>query len=170
MLKMMGSILLLCGCFGVSLLQVKNMDKRVGTIRSLLYALEIMEQELSFRNPFLEEMLSAAVSSAVEPTRSFLLVCIERLKQKTDTSFSEIWNNAAREKLISLKIQDIDPVCKLGGLLGRYDREGQRMAIQQTRGILQNILSDAVNERKHRGKVYKVLGTTIGAFLVILLL
>ena len=98
MLKLLGSLLLLCGSTGVGLLHVKNMDKRVGTIRSLLCALEVMERELTFRIPLLEEMLSAAANSAEEPTRSFLGVCSERLKQEVDTPFVEIWNKTAKEK------------------------------------------------------------------------
>ena len=170
MLKLMGALFLLCGCAVIGLLQVKNMDKRVGTIRSLLCALEVMGRELSFRIPLLEEMLSVAANSVQEPTRSFLMVCRNHLKRNTDAPFSRIWNNAAKEKLVSLKKQDLDPVYSLGEILGRYDYEDQRQAIRQTCVILENVLSDAMLERKSRGRVYKILSTTIGAFLVILLL
>lgn len=170
MLKLAGALLLLCGCFGVGLLQVKNMNKRVRTIRSLLCALEVMERELSFRVPLLEEMLLTAENSAEEPIRSFLSVCRENLEHKMDLPFAIIWNDAARTKLYFLKKQDLEPIFELGGVLGRYDCQKQSQAIRQTCVILENVLLDAASEQKDRGRMYKVLGTSIGALLVILLL
>ena len=169
MLKIVGALMLLCGCAGVGFMQVKNMDKRIKTIRALLLGLEVMERELSFRMPLLEEMLSAAAGASEEPARSFLSVCKRELTQNSDRPFAEIWNRAAREQLTALKTSDFDPIFVLGGVLGRYDSEGQRQAIFQTCSALKQILSSAVAERGSRGKVYRVLGTTVGAFLVILL-
>lgn len=170
MLKFAGALLLLCGCVGVGMQQVRKMDRRVTVIRSLLRALETLERELSFRIPLMEEMLSAAANAAEEPTCSFLLLCKDQLKENTGTTFANIWNNAAKEKFFFLKKQELDPVCALGEILGRYDCEGQKQAIRQTCAALEDILVNAESERKNRGRVCKVLSTVIGAFLVILLL
>lgn len=170
MLKWMGSMLLLCGCVGAGLVRVRNMEKRVNTIRNLLCAFEIMGRELSFRVPLLEEMLLAAEKSVVDPTRSFLAACRERLERSEDTPFSEIWDNAANEKLFHIKNRDLSAVYLLGGILGKYDCEGQKVAIEQVCAELRRVLSEAMIERKNMGRVYGVLGTTIGAFLVILFL
>ena len=170
MLKAAGSLMLLCGCVGIGFLKVRNMDKRIETIRSLLYALETMERELSFRIPLLEEMLSAAANSSDEPIRSFLSTCQKELRNNTDQPFAEIWIQAAQEWLTLLKKSDLGPVFVLGGVLGRYDCEGQRRAILHAHSALEQLCSRAVAERSGRGKVYKVLGTAAGVFLIILLL
>lgn len=170
MLKAVGSVMLLCGCVGIGFLQVRNMDKRIETIRSLLYALETMERELSFRIPLLEEMLSAAANSSDEPIRSFLSSCQKELRNNTEKPFAEIWIQAAQDWLTSLKKSDLDPVFVLGSVLGRYDSEEQKQAILHAHSTLEQLHSSAVAERNGRGKVYKVLGAAAGAFLMILLL
>ena len=57
-----------------------------------------------------------------------------------------------------------------GGVLGRYDGEGQREALALTRVQLSQCLERAAEDRSRLGRVYGALGLTAGAFLVILLL
>ena len=170
MLKVVGSLLLLCGCIGAGALPVRIMDKRIGTIQSLLCALEIMERELSFRMPLLEEILSAAACSTLGPTQRFLSACRKELENNLEKPFAEIWSRAAREQLVALKKSDLDLINTLGGVLGRYDSDGQRQAIGQIRCHFERLLLNAETERRSQGKVYRVLGTAVGSFLVILLL
>ena len=170
MLKVVGSLLLLCGCIGAGALPVRIMDKRIGTIRSLLCSLEIMERELSFHMPLLEEILSTAAHSTSGPMQRFLSACRKGLVNNLEKPFAEIWSRAAREQLTAMKKSDLDLIETLGGVLGRYDCESQRQAIGQVRGHLERLLLDAETERRRQGKVYRVLGTAVGSFLVILLL
>ena len=170
MMKIVGSLMLLCGCTGIGLQQVKKMDKRVRTIQSMLCALDVMERELSFRVPLLEEMLLAAARSTEGTTREFFSFCRNELNKNRDKSFAEIWSRATGEQLVFLKKSDLDLILALGDILGRYDCEGQQLAIGRVRSALEQVLSTALAERNSRGKVYRVLGTTVGALLVILLL
>ena len=170
MLKILGVFMLLCGGAGIGTLQVQQMNKRIKTLRSLICALEIMERELSFRMPLLEEMIFTAGRSSEEPTKSFLLMCGNELKNNPDNLFYEIWDRAAQEHLTSLEKGDFEPVSVLGSVLGRYDDDAQRKAIMQAHGTLTKELTIAQEERCSRGKVCKALGTTVGAFLAILLL
>ena len=170
MLKVVGSLLLLCGCIGAGALPVRIMDKRISAIRSLICAFEIMERELSFRMPLLEEILSAAVRSTQGAAQRFLSACRNELRDNLEKPFSEIWSRAAQEQLAALKNSDLDLIYALGGVLGRYDCESQRQAIGQTRCYLERLLLDVETERRRHGKVYRVLGTAAGSFLVILLL
>ena len=170
MMKIVGSLMLLCGCTGIGLQQVKKMDKRVRTIQSMICGLEVMERELSFRVPLLEEILLAAVRSTEGVTRDFFSFCREELSKNQDKPFVEIWNSAVREQLIYLKESDLDAILALGDILGRYDCEGQQLAIGRAHSALEQVLSSALAERSSRGKVYRVLSTTVGALLVILLL
>ena len=58
----------------------------------------------------------------------------------------------------------------LGGILGRYDGEGQAQALSLARAQLEQCLEAATAERARMGKVYGALGLAAGAFLVIVLL
>ncbi len=170
MLKVVGSVMLLLGCVGAGFLRVRNMDKRIEMIRSLLYALETMERELSFRVPLLEDMLSTVANSSNEMIRNFFSACKKEMNENTEKLFVEIWVQAAKKWLIYLKNRDLDTIFVLGRVLGRYDCDEQRRAILQTHNLLEQSLRDAEEERSGQGKVYKVLGAAAGALLIILLL
>lgn len=170
MLKLLGSVMLLCGCIGIGWLRVNQMDKRIKTLQTLICGLEVMERELSFRMPLLEEILCVAARSTEGQTGRFLSVCVDELNKDLSKPFYEIWNRAIHEHLTALKKSDLDPVIALGSILGRYDEEEQRKAIVQACGGLKLLHSNAVAERGGQSKMYKVLGTTAGALLVILLL
>lgn len=170
MLKIWGSLMLLCGCTGIGLLQVKYMDKRIRTLQSMVCALEVMERELSFRIPLLEEMLAEVVRMTDGPTQKFFSLCRNELNKGINKPFCEIWSQTAHEHLSALRKSDLDSILMLGGVLGRYDREGQLQAIVRTQKALEQDCSNAVVERSNRGKVYRVVSTTAGVFLLILLL
>jgi len=125
---------------------------------------------LSFRIPLLGEILSTAGRSTEGAVRKFFSACGDELNKNLDNPFRDLWNRAAHKHLTALKKSDLEPVLALGSVLGRYDGEGQRKAIGQTHNALTQALSNAAVERSSQGKVYTVLGTTAGAFLLILLL
>ena len=170
MLKVFGALMLVCGCTGIGVLQVNQMDRRIKTLRALEAALAVIEREMAFRIPLLEELLSSAAQSAEGQTKSFLSLCVIELNKNLDRPFYEIWKQAAHKHLADLRKNDLDPILALGSILGKYAGEEQRKAIEQTRAVLSQVLSDALLERNSQSKVYRALGVTAGAFLVILLL
>ncbi len=170
MLKAVGSMLLLSGCLWMGMLKVKQMDKRIKMLQSMLCALEIMEREMSFCMPLLEDMLILAARSTEGAIRDFLSLCSCELKNDSGVPFSEIWDRAAREHLTALKENDLEHVLMLGSILGRYDSDGQQHALHKAHIALQQTFLNAVSDRKSQGKLYKTLSATLGVFLVILFL
>lgn len=170
MLKGLGAVLLLFGCAGLGLIQIKRMDNRIKVLKGLLFSLEIMEREMTYRLPVLEEMLDEAAAEAAEPVAGFLTECSRELKSGLQRPFRELWCETAQEQLSVLKKNELDSLVTLGSVLGRYDGEEQRKTIDRVYTSLEHALLSAAEERKNQGKVYGVLGTTAGAFLVILLL
>lgn len=170
MLRALGAFLLLGGCIGIGQAQVQAMNRRVNALGSILSALEIIEYELMFRLPPMEELFEAAALRSSEPVSGFLRMCGEELKQGFGRPLAEIWCLAAQEKLTDLKKNEMECLLALGTVLGRYDGEGQRKSIENARVVLAQSLSSAVDERHSQGKIYSVLGAAAGAFLVILLL
>ena len=170
MLKAVGSLLLLFGCLSIGMVNVKQMDKRIKTLQSLLCAMEVMEREMSFSVPLLEDIMIISSQSTESAVRSFLSMCSYELKKGSDDPFCAIWNRAAREHLTALKENDLEHVLALGNVLGRYDSEGQRQAILRTHAVIKQMLSNAQADRNSRSKVYKTVSATAGVFLVILLL
>ena len=53
-------------------------------------------------------------------------------------------------------------------MLGQYDGESQRQALEHTREQLEEQLAQACEQRRRLGRVYGALGVTAGAVLMIL--
>lgn len=170
MLRGVGVLLVLGGCFYFGRAQVRAINRRVNALSSILRALEIIEQELVFHLSTMEELFEFAALRSSEPASGFLRMCGKELKKDYGKPLSEIWRVAALGKLTDLKKNEMDCLLALGNVLGRYDGEGQRKSIENTRVILAQAMSTAVRERQSQGKMYSVLGAAAGAFLVILLL
>ena len=170
MLKMLGAVLLFWRCFGLGLIQIRRMDSRINVLKMLVFSLEAMEREITFRLPAMEVMLREAAAGTREPVAGFLIGCSTELEKGLQKPFQEMWSNMALQKLSVLKKSDFDSLLALGGVLGRYDAEGQRDAIGHACASLEHSLLTATEERRNQGKVYGTLSATAGAFLVILLL
>ena len=170
MLRGVGILLVLGGCFYFGRAQVRAINRRVNALSSILRALEIIEQELVFHLSTMEELFEFAALRSSEPASGFLRMCGKELKKDYGKPLSEIWHTAAQKKLTDLKKSEMDCLLALGNVLGRYDGEWQCKSIENARIILAQSLSTAVQERKSQGKMYSVLGAAAGAFLVILLL
>ena len=59
---------------------------------------------------------------------------------------------------------------QLGPVLGRYDGDSQRQALERVLAELSRRRERAEEDRRRLGRVYGVLGVTAGLFLAILLI
>ena len=64
--------------------------------------------------------------------------------------------------------EDMAVLRQVGGVLGRYDGENQRQALEEAVSRLDERRRAAADRRNRMGRVYGTLGLTAGAFLVIL--
>ena len=69
-----------------------------------------------------------------------------------------------------LEQEDMDLLEQLGSVLGRYDRDSQRQALEIAGARLESQRAAAAAQKVRLGRVYGVLGLTAGLFLVILLI
>lgn len=170
MLKAVGALMLLCGCAGVGFSAVKQLDRRVDTLRSVIAAMELLEKELSFHMLPMRDLLLATSNGTTRPASDFLGECVNALDLYEDRLFSEIWSLSAEKTLVNLNSTDRDALDSLGKILGRFDVDGQRNAIRLTNEQLKQNLTNAVEERGSKGKVYRTVSVAAGTFIVILLL
>jgi len=162
--------MLLCGCVAIGLSAVKQLDRRVCTLRSMIGAVEFLEKELAFRMLPMRELLLVTGDSATQPASDFLKECVRQIDVCETRLFSEIWSLSADEMLDNLKAVDREIIDSLGTVLGRFDVEGQRNALQLAAEQLKRNLANAVEERGTKGAVYRTVGMATGIFMAILLL
>lgn len=170
MLKLVGVILLLAGSVGVGLSVVRRLESRVIALRALTDALEVMERELDFRIPTMEELILETARRSKAPASRFLNACARGMGEEQGRPLFTLWKEKAMDELPELAPCDLDALFVLGGILGRYDAEGQQNAIATARARLLNCLSEALEERRRKGRIYAALSITAGMFVVILLI
>lgn len=170
MLKLLGLLLTAAGAAGVGFSAAAGLSRRVRTLRDLLGALELMEREIAFQLTPMDELFARLAQRTPEPAGAFFARCRRGLSSLGERSLSQIWRQALTEVSLGLDAQTLDTLAGLGDLLGRYDGEGQKEALEQARLQLCQDLRRAEEDQAQRGHMYRMLGLTAGAFLVIVLL
>lgn len=169
-MKLIGAVLLAGGAAFLGFSAAAQLERRVKSLRGMLNALETLERELTFRLTPMPELLAELAKHAQPPVNAFFARCREGLDTLGEHTLSELWNEALDTVPMDLGPEDLQALRELGGILGRYDGEGQREALALARTQLGQCLTTAAEERTRLGRVYGALGLTAGALLVILLL
>lgn len=170
MLRLLGAVLLTGGAGALGFCAAARLNRRVRTLRLLTEALERMERELSFRLTSIPELFVLLADHSAPPVGTFFARCRDSLRRLGEERLEDLWRNALAESDLELDAEERQILETLGGILGRYDGEGQTQALALARTQLERCLEAAVAERSRMGKVYGALGLAAGAFLVIVLL
>lgn len=143
--------------------------RRTLLLRELAASLERMERELTFRLTPLPELLSRLGREVSEPLSDFYLSCA-RHAEEPETAFWCSWKKEAEKLSPDLDQPAVESLCRLGQGLGRYDGEGESRLLKVTAAELREHLSRAEAESARLGKLYRTLGLTVGAFLILVLI
>ncbi len=170
MLRLIGAALILVGGGGVGMGAARELGRRSETLSSFLAALDQMEAELSFRLTPMPELLGRLSAESKGPVSAFFSRCREGLSSLGDTPFSQVWNQALQEEKLALLPEDRIPLEQLGAVLGQYDVEGQRNAMEGIRHRLGTCLETARETQGKIGRVYRALGISAGVLCVLLFL
>lgn len=169
MLRIIGAVLLIGGAASLGFSAAASLGRRVRTLRALLGALELMERELSFRLTPMPDLLDELSRRTAQPLRAFFSRCRAGLDRLGQTDFGQLWRESLEQTPLGLGDEELSLLAGLGGILGRYDGEGQRAALERCRGQLSETLRRAEADRIQQGRMYGVLGLSAGAFLAIML-
>lgn len=167
-MKLLGSILVVIACAYVGFSRAAGILAEEKQLQQLVFALEFMEQELSFRMPPLQELCLAACDSCTGPVQNVLRSLGQALSLQAQP-------DAALCMAEALETQHLAGSAKrnmnlLGVSLGRFDLQGQLSGLAAVKELTQrDILS--LQEGKHeRIRSCRTLALCAGAALVILLI
>ena len=169
MIRIIGAALLMAGCGGLGLSAVKRLDSRVRDLRELSAGLEILQRELGWRLAPLPEALEAAAGGTHERAAGFFAYCAQGSKQLAGTPFRTLWSRGLERSPLRLSREDRALLEQLGPVLGRYDGDSQRQAVENVLTGLLRQQTQAEDDRRRLGRVYGVLGLTAGLFLTLML-
>ena len=170
MIRLLGAALLTVGCGGLGLSAVNRLDGRVRDLRELSAGLEILRRELGWRLAPLPEALDAAAVGTHGNAARFFAFCAQGSKQLAGISFRTLWSKGLEQCPLRLNREDRVLLEQLGPILGRYDGDSQRQAVENVLDGLSRRQAQAEDDRRRLGRVYGVLGLTAGLFLTLMLI
>ena len=170
MIRFLGAALLILGCGGLGLSAVNRLDCRVQDLRELSAGMEILQRELGWRLAPLPEALETAAGGTHGRAAQFFIFCAQESKQPAGVPFRTLWSRGLERCPLRVSREDRALLEQLGPVLGRYDGDSQRRAVENVLAGLSRRQAQAEDDRRRLGRVYGVLGLTAGLFLVLVLI
>ncbi len=170
MIRIVGAVLLAGGSSALGFGAVGHLEGRVRDLRELVAGLEVMQRELSWRMAPLPELLERAAQGTSGHAAQFFHLCAQGADHLNGRPFRQVWLQG--EEASGLRLEETDRLLleQLGGVLGRYDADSQRQALELAAGRLEEQRVQAQRQRQRLGRVYGTLGVAAGALLMILLI
>lgn len=170
MMRLMGAVLVIAGCGALGLAGVASLDGRVRDLGELAAGLDALQRELGWRLAPLPQALEMAARAAHGPAAQFFSRCARESGQSDGQNFQQVWRDSLNGTPLRLAVGDKVLMERLGPVLGRYDGDSQRVALEDAAAGLRSLQGEASDDRRRLGRVYGMLGVTAGLFLAILLI
>ena len=170
MTRLLGAVLVVAGCGALGLGGVARLDGRVKDLGELAAGLDALQRELGWRLAPLPDALETAAKALHGPAADFFIRCAQGAGQADGRSFQQVWRDGLSTAPLRLTAEDRGFLERLGPVLGRYDGDSQRLALEDAAAGLRQLQGAAADDRRRLGRVYGVLGMTAGLFLAILLI
>ncbi len=169
MIHLLGACLCAAGAVWLGLRGAARLRERAWNLRTLEAALALLEQELELDAPPLPRLLDLAAVHCRGAALQLVLGCREALNHLEERDFPTAWTKLV-EDLPEVSREGKRCLDPLGAVLGRCDWEEQRRRIGAVRVRLGELARQAEEDGRRQGRLYRILGVSGGAFLVILLL
>lgn len=170
MIRLVGAALVTAGCGALGLAGTARLDGRVRDLGELAAGLDALQRELGWRLAPLPDGLETAAESVRGPAEQFFTGCARGAGLPDGRAFQEVWREELDAAPLRLRPEDRVLVERLGPVLGRYDGDSQRRALEDAAAGLRALQETASDDRRRLGRVYGVLGVSAGLLLAIFLL
>ena len=170
MTRLLGAVLVVAGCGALGLGGVARLDGRVKDLGELAAGLDALQRELGWRLAPLPDALETAAKALRGPAADFFTRCAREAGRAEGRPFQEVWRDGLSAAPLRLAAEDRSCLERLGPVLGRYDGDSQRLALEDAAAGLRQLQGAAADDLRRLGRVYGVLGMTAGLFLAILLI
>lgn len=167
MLKITGCILILLAGAAAGYVQSRKLSMRVSFLEQCVRLVSALETEIRYNAGSIGELIKKHIQDS--PYHSFLKNCLQNLQR--GSPFEKAWSGCveAIPREYGLLEEDRAALDEFGKGLGVSDTDGQVNHCKLYLGVLRDRLKDAKTEKEKKGKLYFMLGTSLGAGIVLLL-
>ena len=131
-----------------------------------------LQGELRFHRAELSEAFEAVAERIEEPFRAFLRQVGELLEQKEAGGFEAVWRDNSQKLLQKegFSTEDERLFEMLAGSLGYLDLTMQTESLNLVALQVEEAIKTAKEQQEIKGKLYKTMGISAGAFLILLMI
>ncbi|GIP37616.1 stage III sporulation protein AB [Paenibacillus sp. J31TS4] len=171
MLKLIGAALLLFAGTMAGFAQSLALARRPRQIRELIQALQRLETEIAYGMTPLAEALASAGRPLSEPVARIFRGAADRLLGPGQLTAEACWQQAVEESWAGTALREAERevLRQLAYSLGVSDREDQRQHLKLAVAQLQAEETEAAEQNRRFGSMWKSLGVLAGALLVVLM-
>lgn len=165
--KLIGGILVICGCGGVGFSIAAASRREEAALRQLIGALDLMECELQYHLTPLPELCRQAGRESKGVVQK-ILTC---LAQELECQIAPDVSSCMHAALLCCpeapnRVRQAFEI--MGTSLGRFDMDGEVRGLETVRGFCRRELEGLSQNRDSRLRSYETLGLCAGAALAIL--
>lgn len=166
-IKWIGAMIVLGVCGGLGFAQAAAYRRQEASLRQLVYALDYMQCELSYRQTPLPDLCRQTGGQVPGELGAVLVSLARELEDQISPQVSACMA-AALGANPGLPQETAQLLERLGATMGRFDLSGQLQGLEGVRQACRMRLDGMAQGRESRLRGYQTLGLCAGASLVIL--
>ncbi|MGI6727808.1 MAG: hypothetical protein ACOX4P_04495 [Anaerovoracaceae bacterium] len=172
MLKLILFIIIIGSSSGAGYLITTPYENRIYQLQELTMTFKVLEAEMKYRKDPIPVLLYRIGKSNPGKAGDFFLKVHQGLKETYAFDFYSCWTWAIKEiyEDSALTEKDREVISEVGIELGKTDIDNQQSLFARVFSRLEYQVTDAEEEKKIKGKMYRSIGTAIGILVVIVLL
>lgn len=170
--KIIGSSCFMVTASMIGILKAKQLDVRVKRLMEMKRMMIFLQGELRFHRATLSEAFTGVSKRLEEPFGTMLKKIAEQMDQQNAPEFSAVWQEVTKPVILQDGFSKSDEALfeilqtGLGYLDLNMQTETIRLAILRT----EEAIEDAKEQQGIKGKLYRTIGVTTGAFLSLLII
>ena len=172
-IKAVGTVILLfmsalAGCFAAD-----GLKRRLQGLRKLRSMIEEIRLMIRYEALEVSEIVRRLCSDERKYGMGFLEPLGSLVSGEMDEggiTFSEAWSRAVHEKSEPFSEEDIFLLERLGGIIGSCDCEGQLSALTLICAETDRLISEAEEQYRAKGRLYRALGAIAGAVIAVIVI
>lgn len=171
MLKVLGCIMILCASTGIGFTYGEGFKKRTKQLNEIQRCIHQLQNEIVYTHtPLPEAILDVSKKSSSPIKNIFEEVSSLLFFNEVDNVYQAFKNVMENQKdNLNLKKEDIDIIFDFAKTLGESDIEGQQRMFALSLENLKKQLKSSEDLMNKNVKMYRYLGFSLGAMLVIIL-
>ncbi|ANP69770.1 stage III sporulation protein SpoAB [Clostridium tyrobutyricum] len=172
MIKLIGCIMILCSATAFGFNYGEKLKNRTKELKELQRCIYEIQSHIIYTHTPLPEAVSNVASKAEQPISTLLMEIFHMLDENKVDNVYQAFKNAflKQREILNLKDEDIDVILDLSKSLGESDIEGQKAVFSLTIEDMKKQIKISESILKKNLKMYRCLGFSVGAVIVILLI